>query len=195
VRKAIEAGLSADAALAAVTTQPAALLGVDKHYGTIAKGKVAQFTVTDGDLFAKDTKVLEVWVKGDRYEIDDDKRDDIAQVQGTLRVVAGEEASPASEWTLEVKGNEWTLRGSLSGSAGDVDIQKLQWVRGELLVTTASGEMLTLEPAGKKKLSGTWRQADGSEVKLAATRPDEDNKDNKDNKDKTDDDSTDGGAK
>ena len=169
IGSAIEAGLPAEVALAAVTTRPAELLGVSKHYGTITVGKVAQLTITDGDLFAEDTKVLEVWVNGDRYEIDDEKRDDIAQVQGTWQVVTASEGAATHEWTLDVKGNEWTLRGTLVGTQGDIAIARLQWQRGELRLTTNRGETLLLEPAGKKALKGTWRQLDGTELKVAAT--------------------------
>jgi imidazolonepropionase-like amidohydrolase len=69
VATAIERGLSADAALAAVTTTPAALLGLGDRLGTIAPGKVANLTVTTGDLFAKGSEVREVWVDGNRYEV------------------------------------------------------------------------------------------------------------------------------
>ena len=69
VAQAIERGLGADAALAAVTTTPAALLGLSNRLGTIAPGKVANLTVTTGDLFAKGSDVREVWIDGDRYEL------------------------------------------------------------------------------------------------------------------------------
>ena len=68
-RKAIERGLSADAALAALTTTPAKWIGVEKQYGTLDIGKAANLIVTDGDLFAEKTKIQEVWVDGKRYEV------------------------------------------------------------------------------------------------------------------------------
>lgn len=37
--------------------------------GTLEKGKLANFIVTDGDLFVDKTKILETWVAGRRYEI------------------------------------------------------------------------------------------------------------------------------
>lgn len=52
LRKAIDHGLSKDAALAMLTTRPAAMLGVADRLGTIAPGKVANLTIADGDLFA-----------------------------------------------------------------------------------------------------------------------------------------------
>ena len=69
VRKAIERGLGDEAALAAVTTTPAKITGIDKQYGTLEPGKVASFVITDGDLFAEKTKVREVWIDGRPYDV------------------------------------------------------------------------------------------------------------------------------
>ncbi|HUE74508.1 MAG TPA: amidohydrolase family protein, partial [Pirellulaceae bacterium] len=70
VRRAVERGLPADAALKALTTTPAALYGMEIRVGTIAAGKVASLVIADGDLFAKKTKVVETWVDGERFEHD-----------------------------------------------------------------------------------------------------------------------------
>jgi imidazolonepropionase-like amidohydrolase len=68
VRQAIERGLSEEAALAAFTTVPAALLRAPQ-LGVIAPGAAANLTVTDGDLFAEDTRLLEVWIDGERHDL------------------------------------------------------------------------------------------------------------------------------
>jgi imidazolonepropionase-like amidohydrolase len=68
VSRAIARGLDPAAALAAVTTTPARLLGLSDRLGTLAPGKIANLTVTRGDLFAESGKVREVWVDGRRYE-------------------------------------------------------------------------------------------------------------------------------
>jgi hypothetical protein len=68
VGAAIERGLDRNAALAAMTTTPARLLGLADRLGTIATGKIANLTVTRGDLFSDKGKVVEVWVDGTRYE-------------------------------------------------------------------------------------------------------------------------------
>src|SRR5207244_9568478 len=52
LRKAIAEGLSPDAALAALTTNPAKILGVEKQLGTVTAGKAAHLVVTDGDFHA-----------------------------------------------------------------------------------------------------------------------------------------------
>jgi len=69
VGKAIERGLTRDQALAAVTTVPARLLGLSDRLGTIAPGRMANLTVTRGELFSEQGKVAEVWVDGARYDV------------------------------------------------------------------------------------------------------------------------------
>lgn len=70
VRVAIQRGLPAENALAAVTVTPARLLGLESKYGSISPGKTANFVIADGDLFADKTKVLTTWVAGERFEIE-----------------------------------------------------------------------------------------------------------------------------
>ncbi|TWT78220.1 hypothetical protein Pla123a_10100 [Posidoniimonas polymericola] len=73
VHTAVKRGLPAEAALAALTTTPAELLGVSGSVGTIEAHKLANLVVADGDLFAADsnakTKVLSTWVAGKEFEI------------------------------------------------------------------------------------------------------------------------------
>ena len=64
----VEAGLSEDEALRAVTITPATLLGLGGAIGTIERGKLANLLVTDGDLFNDDTHVLHVFVEGQRFD-------------------------------------------------------------------------------------------------------------------------------
>lgn len=68
VARAIRRGLRPVEALAAVTTVPATLLGVSDRLGTIAPGKIANLTVTRGELFSDEGRVVEVWVDGARFE-------------------------------------------------------------------------------------------------------------------------------
>ncbi|WP_182865588.1 amidohydrolase family protein [Stieleria mannarensis] len=70
IRAAVERGLPADAALAAVTTTPARMLDVDAIAGQVRPAALANLVVTDGDLFDKDTNVLETWVAGKRFQHD-----------------------------------------------------------------------------------------------------------------------------
>jgi imidazolonepropionase-like amidohydrolase len=69
VRKAVERGLPPDAALAALTINPARMFGVEKRLGSLEQGKMANFILTDGDLFAEKTNIREVWIDGKRHEV------------------------------------------------------------------------------------------------------------------------------
>ena len=75
LRRIVAAGLSEDDALAALTTTPAALLGLDRSLGTVEPGKMANLVVTDGPYFDKDTRVRFVFVDGERFEMEADDAD------------------------------------------------------------------------------------------------------------------------
>jgi imidazolonepropionase-like amidohydrolase len=70
VRKAIAAGLPADAALAALTTDAADVLGAASQVGTIAKGRAAHLIVVDGDFHAADAKYKFAFADGVRFDLD-----------------------------------------------------------------------------------------------------------------------------
>jgi len=69
VRTAIDRGLSPAAALRALTTTPAEILGVSDRLGSIAPGRLANVIVTDGPLFEEKTKLHAVWIHGKRFEL------------------------------------------------------------------------------------------------------------------------------
>lgn len=69
LRLAARNGLSERDALAALTVEPAKLLGIDAKVGTIAAGKAASFFVADGPYFERKTKLLDVYCDGVRHVI------------------------------------------------------------------------------------------------------------------------------
>jgi N-acetylglucosamine-6-phosphate deacetylase len=71
VREAIKAGLPEDRALAMLTVEPARILDVagPGGFGTIEPDRVANLVVTDGPVFAKESKVREVWIDGRVHEV------------------------------------------------------------------------------------------------------------------------------
>lgn len=64
VKRAIDAGLSPADALKAMTLSAAEIYGVSKQLGSLEKGKIANLTVTKGDLFQDSTKVQFVVIDG-----------------------------------------------------------------------------------------------------------------------------------
>ncbi len=67
VRTAVENGLPANIALAALTTRPAQYLNAQTRVGSILAGYDANLVITNKELFTNDSKVLETWVNGKPY--------------------------------------------------------------------------------------------------------------------------------
>lgn len=130
--RAIAEGLSADAALAAVTTVPARLLGLGDRLGTVEAGKIANLVVAEGDLFTDETRVRAVWIDGRRYEIEERKPPEVEPAgEWELRIDAGDEtvtarlvlagAAPSLTGTLTVMGTDVQLTGAeVSGSSVEI---------------------------------------------------------------------------
>ena len=108
VRTAVKCGFSPENALAALTTTPAEWLHLSHILGTIEAGKIANFFITDGDFFKDQTKILQTWVAGERFQVNPLPEMD---VRGSWRVkvtpkepidtliltISGEITKPAAE--------------------------------------------------------------------------------------------------
>jgi Amidohydrolase family len=68
-KKSIDAGLSADAALRALTLSSAEIFGVADRLGSIEKGKIANLVIADGDIFNEKAKIKYVLVDGQRFTV------------------------------------------------------------------------------------------------------------------------------
>ena len=67
-RKAVEAGLSKDAAVRAMTLGSAEVLGVSDRLGSIEPGKIANLTLIKGDIFGRDKFAPYVLIDGKIFE-------------------------------------------------------------------------------------------------------------------------------
>ena len=70
LREIIEAGLSPDAALRALTVSPAKLFGLETELGTVHKGRRANLTILTKPFDDKKAKVRWVFVDGRQFEFD-----------------------------------------------------------------------------------------------------------------------------
>jgi imidazolonepropionase-like amidohydrolase len=68
VKKSIDAGLPAADAVRAMTLSVAEIFGVADRLGSIEKGKIANLTVTKGDLFQDRTEIKYVFVDGKKFD-------------------------------------------------------------------------------------------------------------------------------
>ncbi len=67
IRAAVDAGLSNEAALAALTTTPASLFGVAEQLGTVERGKIANLILATDYPWAEDAEIKAVFVDGRRF--------------------------------------------------------------------------------------------------------------------------------
>ena len=73
--KAVKAGLSADAAVRALTINAATIAGAADRVGSLEKGKIANLVVTDGDLFGEKTTIKHVFIDGRPVRIEEPAAD------------------------------------------------------------------------------------------------------------------------
>ena len=76
VRAAVEQGLSAKAALTALTQTPAEMLGQSRHVGTLEPGKLAHLVVFSGPFEAPDSKVRFTFIGNEKHEFNKPKDED-----------------------------------------------------------------------------------------------------------------------
>ncbi len=90
LRKALDAGLTPERALDALTKTPATLLGIYDQVGSLEAGKIANFLVTDGPVFNEKTVILQNWIQGKKYAIKDDEGSTIkGQYNLTINTASG----------------------------------------------------------------------------------------------------------
>lgn len=167
--QAVEYGLDKKAALAALTTVPAKLIGQEGKLGTLKEGAWANFIITSGDFFDKETVLYENWVQGNRNIVEDMNIIDLA---GTYNLtvdgrsyeltVSGEAAKPKTEVKLgETKiGSKATYADNwLSLLLSSPDTTKAQYTR-----------LVAKIPEGAKSFSGKAILGDGSETTFSATQ-------------------------
>lgn len=138
LRKAIENGLSESKALEALTTTPAATLGVTGMVGSLEQGKLANFIITTGNVFNDKTAILENWVQGTRFGIKTDKWSDASGKYS----VAIQGVSGSKTYQLDVK----------SASSANV-------IAGDTITTKFSfdGKLVKLSFSPEKKSKNSLR--------------------------------------
>lgn len=125
VRKAVEHGLPAEAALEAMTIRPAKLLGVSEQLGSIEAGKIANLVIMNGEWSDKETLPRFVFVDGVKFRIEEPKKTSAkAEVDVTGRwdckVVTPDGEQP---FTLMLSQKEETLTGRMVSPMGEVEIR------------------------------------------------------------------------
>ena len=125
--KAIENGLSRDEALRAMTITPAELLGVQDRLGTIEVGKIANLTVTRGDIFDKSARISHVFIDGRPIDLKPNEQNSSALVGiavGTWTLKIKSAGQPEETATLRLKQDGMDISGTLQGDFAPVQISR-----------------------------------------------------------------------
>ena len=134
----IENGLSATDALRAFTIWPATIFGVENQLGSIETGKIANLTVTRGDLFDRNSRVAHVFIDGRPVDLRPAGGGPAGrnQLSGTwnINVNLGQGEKTV---TLNLQQEGERLSGSVSGSLGTGEISNASLAGGEVRFTVA----------------------------------------------------------
>ena len=76
--KSHERGASKSILLKALTYNPSKFINMDHRIGSLKKSFVANFFISDGDIFSRETKILSNWVQGIWYRVSDSNINDYA---------------------------------------------------------------------------------------------------------------------
>lgn len=172
VRKAVQHGLPAAKALAALTTTPAEIFGAARTHGTIAAGKAGNLVVASGDLFAADdSEILITWVDGEPYEQDTWRRFD---ARGTWRIAWQGGAPAEAPAEMKITGRTATR---VRAAAGGTDATTTR-VEGETLTLLvpakwfglAEGVVRLAARSDGAGLQGTGELPDGKSLRWRAER-------------------------
>ena len=117
VRKAIDRGLSPQAALSALTTRSARLLELDHLLGSIERGKLANILIASGPLWEKKSTIQETWVQGKRYQWQEKSEIDGS---GRWKLQLSSEADLPKELELQLEGMNDKPKGTV-GLPGEID--------------------------------------------------------------------------
>ncbi|MEX2500178.1 MAG: amidohydrolase family protein [Wenzhouxiangellaceae bacterium] len=112
IAKAVEHGLDADTALAALTTGPAEWLGIADRAGRVAEGYMANLVLVEGELFGDETSISEVWVDGHRFELTKLTPPEVDPA-GTWELTLGLEGMGDVDATLTLSGKPANMDGTL----------------------------------------------------------------------------------
>ncbi|MDB2443042.1 amidohydrolase family protein [Flavobacteriales bacterium] len=162
LRKAVEFGLAKETALRALTTVPAKMLGVEKSYGLLKKGMKANFLIFDKELFDPDSRLLENWVHGEKFVVNETLAHDyrgsyILKIDGAI-------------FPLEIGGTKQNLKTTLISE----DTLKVSFKVENQLVhisyKNTEDELVRLSGQGIDPIEGEGQLANGDWVSFVLKR-------------------------
>ncbi len=165
LRRAYQSGLSEKDILAALTSNPAKMLGLDKEIGALEPGMSANFFISTGHYLSEKSSMLHSWVKGKPYAIGDLFAQDI---RGTYNMsLAGK------TFEINIKGNidapEATIKEVSQDSSKKADKLKISFSNPSISFTFDPVQDTSKKNKDVYSLTGTIR---GDNWNGQATTPD-----------------------
>jgi len=180
LRTMVENGLSEDIALAALTTNPADILGVSASMGSVEPGKMANLVVTTGPLFEEKSKIRYVFIDGQKFEMDLKKKKTPSDPNAVVNPAGSWSytvASPDGEipGTLTLTGSPGSLSGTIESAMGPdpIELDDIELDGNLLTFSLNAGPMgaITVEVTiDGDSLEGTVSGADFSGLPMTGTR-------------------------
>jgi imidazolonepropionase-like amidohydrolase len=146
IQKAIENGLSEADALKALTATPAKMLNIN-DLGDLSKGKIANFLITNGNIFSKETKMYQNWVQGKGYVLIDMEKPDL---QGTRSFKFGSNVYKMMD--VNAKGDMMLYKNDTAKVKADV-------------THTRQNITISFTPTGEKEVVRLFGTYDGGVIK------------------------------
>jgi imidazolonepropionase-like amidohydrolase len=132
---AIDRGLNPETALAALTTLPAQWLGLENEIGRIQKGARANFFITDGPIFNKESDIYEHWILGHPHVF---KLRDQISLAGQYRLNFGKDSL-----SLQLKEKNGKYSGKLKQDSLQLGL-KVSFDEGWLYMTASTADTASL---------------------------------------------------
>jgi len=149
LRKAVEYGLSKEAAIYALTEAPALLINAENRIGKLGPGMDANFFISSKDIFEKDAVIYENWVLGERNVIVDAG---IVNLNGSYNLNLNKEI-----YTFTVSGKTGKHKGSIEIISKNEESNEMDTTHVAVKIAQED-KLLTLNfefLAGENK--GLWR--------------------------------------
>jgi imidazolonepropionase-like amidohydrolase len=182
VTRAVEGGLSKDEALRAMTIRPAEFFGVQDQLGTIETGKIANLTVTRGDIFSREHRITHVFIDGRPIDLRPAAPAGGARsgagISGAWSLKITMQGQPDKSVTLTLRQEGERLSGGLQGDLGTSQIANASvGSSGEIKFTapvTTGGQTTEATFTGTvtgNEMRGSVTTVNGGNGSFTGTRP------------------------
>jgi imidazolonepropionase-like amidohydrolase len=158
LRKSVQFGLSESAALKALTIVPATYLGLENKIGTLNKGLLANFIITNKSLFEDDAIVLENWSGGQRSAY---SNIDAPDIRGVYELKVG-----AFVYDLTLSGDPFQPKATLKLDTAKKNVS-FHWNGAQINFSASPDSVISFRASGlyqvdKKLIEGNAQLQDGT---------------------------------